>query len=125
LLVPNDPLFGNQWGLANTGQIIQGNKGVANADIHVEPAWDQSQGAGVKVAVIDTGIDLSHPDLASKVVAQKIIVTGSINDMFGHGTHVAGIIAADTNNGQGVAGVCPQCLLIIIKAMDDNGLGLT
>lgn len=125
LMVPNDPLFNNQWGLANTGQTVQGNKGIINDDIHVEPAWNVSQGAGVKVAIIDTGIDLNHPDLASKVVAQKIIVTSSINDMFGHGTHVAGIIAANTNNGQGIAGVCPQCQLIIIKAMDDNGLGLT
>lgn len=125
LMVPNDQFFANQWDLANTGQTIQGNKGTPNADIHAEQGWDVSQGAGVKVAIIDTGIDLSHPDLASKVVAQKIIVTTSINDMFGHGTHVAGIIAADTNNGTGVAGVCPQCQLIIIKAMDDNGLGQT
>jgi thermitase len=132
--VPNDPSFPQQWGLANTGQsismTINGSaktlKGTPNDDIHAETAWDVSKGDGIKVAVLDTGIDLSHPDLAGKVVAQKVFVstaTTTIDDKFGHGTHVAGIIAANTNNGQGVAGTCPNCQLLIGKAMDDQGNG--
>lgn len=123
--VPNDTNFGNQWALANTGQTIKNRRGTAHADINVEPAWDVTKGAGVKVAVIDTGIDLTHPDLAAKVIAQKPLATASITDKYGHGTHVAGIIAANTNNGQGVAGVCPDCQLLIAKAMDDNGQGVS
>jgi thermitase len=125
LFVPNDTFFKNQWGLNNTGQVIMNNVGTPHDDINAEAAWDVSKGTGIKVAILDTGIDLSHPDIASKVVGQKIFVTSSIDDRFGHGTHVAGILAANTNNGQGVAGVCPDCQLLIGKAMDDNGLGDT
>jgi len=120
---PNDTYFTNQWYLANTGQTIGAQKGAVNDDVHAEAAWNVSKGTGVKVAILDTGIDLNHPDLAGKVVAQKVFVTNAIEDMFGHGTHVAGIIAADTNNAQGIAGVCPDCQLLIAKAMDDNGIG--
>jgi thermitase len=123
--VPNDTYFKNQWGLVNTGQTIKNKTGTANVDIHVQTAWDVSRGAGIKVAVLDTGLDMTHPDLASKVIAQKIFTTSSIDDKFGHGTHVAGIIAAKTNNGQGVAGVCPDCQLMIGKIMGDDGTGLS
>jgi len=123
--VPNDTYFKNQWGLSNTGQTIFSSKGTMHADVNVSTAWDVTKGAGVKVAIIDTGIDLNHPDVASKVVGQKVFVTSVINDKFGHGTHVAGIIAATTNNGSGVAGVCPDCQLIIAKSLDDTGSGPT
>lgn len=124
-MVPNDADFAKQWGLKNTGQIINNTAGTVNMDINVEPAWDVSTGNGVKVGVLDTGIDLTHPDLSSKVAAQKVFVTTSIDDAYGHGTHVAGIIAATTNNSQGIAGVCPGCQLIIAKVMDDQGIGDT
>ena len=122
---PNDTYFNLQWGLNNTGQTIQGNAGTAQADIRAERAWNVTQGNGVKVAILDTGINVSHPDLAGKIVAQKVFATSSIEDNNGHGTHVAGIIAADTNNSAGVAGVCPNCQLIIGKVMDDTGTGTT
>lgn len=122
--VPNDPNFIDQWGLHNTGQMVGGKSGVAGADIAAEAAWDVTQG-GVTVAVIDTGIDADHPDLTGQIVGQKIFVTNTIQDKYGHGTHVAGVIAAHTNNGIGVAGVCPNCKLLIAKAMDDQGLGQT
>lgn len=121
--VPNDTYYKNQWGLINTGQTIKNKVGKANADIKVQQAWDVTRGNGVKIAVLDTGLDMSHPDLASKVVAQKVFTTSSINDKFGHGTHVAGIAAAITNNGQGIAGACPDCQLMIGKIMGDNGTG--
>jgi thermitase len=123
--MPNDPDFQKQWGLVNTGQAIGQFPGKVNADIDAEKAWDVSKGAGVTVAVIDTGLDMTHPDLAGKVIGQKVFpnVSDSIDDRFGHGTHIAGIIAADTNNGQGIAGVCPECKLLIAKAMKDDGTG--
>jgi thermitase len=120
---PNDQAFTVQWGLNNTGQAIRGQTGTAKADIEAKAAWDVTQGNGIKVAILDTGINLSHPDLAGKVVIQKIFITNTLEDNNGHGTHVAGIIAADTNNNIGVAGVCPQCQLIIGKVMDDTGTG--
>lgn len=122
--VPNDTYYKNQWGLANTGQLIKNKAGKANADINVQTAWDVSKGAGIKVAVLDTGIDTTHPDLASKIVAQKVFTTSTIDDKFGHGTHVAGIVAAKTNNSLGISGTCPECQLIVGKVMGDDGQGL-
>ena len=118
---PNDEHYKEQWALKNTGQNVGGKTG--KADINIETAWETLQGAGVKVAILDTGIDLGHPDLQGKVVAQQAFATDSIDDKMGHGTHVAGTIAANTNNSIGVAGVCPQCQLIIAKTQMDNGLG--
>ncbi len=122
---PNDPYFSNQWGLHNTAQAIQGKTGASNDDIHAVDAWNVTQGDGIKVAILDTGINQNHPDLASKIVLQKIFYTNSLEDNFGHGTHVAGIISAVTNNSQGVAGVCPNCQLMIGRVLDDNGSGPT
>jgi thermitase len=124
-MIPNDTYFANQWGLKNTGQIIGGKQGTAGKDIALTDAWDVTQGNDVRVAVIDTGIDLQHPDLTGKVVGQQVFVTQSISDGFGHGTHTAGIIAANMNNSQGIAGVCPGCKLLIAKALDDTGRSTT
>lgn len=121
--VPNDTSFGMQWALVNTGQTVEGRAGTANADINADAAWDVSKGQGVRVAIIDTGIDDGHPDLASKIAVKKVFNGTSINDVYGHGTHVAGIIGAITNNSQGVAGVCPDCQLVVAKALDDSGKG--
>ena len=84
--------------------------------------WASYQGAGVKVAVIDTGIDLSHPDL--KVVGGKNYVRSakSYNDDNGHGTHVAGIIGA-LNNNIGVVGVAPLVDLYAVKVLSSSGSG--
>jgi len=126
--VPNDPGFTVQYALNNTGQAVLGHTGKAQADIRVESAWDVTKGNGVRVAILDTGINLNQPDLAGKVIAGKWFTSGgpsSVEDGNGHGTHVAGIIAADTNNGMGVAGVCPGCQLIIVKVLDDSGAGTT
>lgn len=125
---PNDTNFANQWGLSNAGQAIEGYvgkpiSGKAGADIHVKEAWDVTKGNGVKVAVLDTGIDINHPDFSGKIADQKIFATASIDDKFSHGTHTAGIVAANTNNGQGVAGTCPDCKLMIGKVLDDTGSG--
>lgn len=120
---PNDPLYPQQWGLANTGQSIENRTGQPGDDIKAERAWDITRGNGVKVAVIDSGIDLNHPDFAGKIIAQKIYITDTLDDQYGHGTHVAGAIAGTGNNGQGITGVCPECQLMIAKALNDQGIG--
>lgn len=125
MYIPNDSDFSLQYGLKNTGQTIKNVVGTANADIKAEAAWDVTRGNGIKIAVLDTGINLTHPDLSAKIVAQRSFTTQTVEDQAGHGTHVAGIIAASTNNGQGIAGTCPECQLIIGKVMGDNGSGAT
>ncbi|MBO3833295.1 MAG: S8 family serine peptidase [Candidatus Brockarchaeota archaeon] len=84
--------------------------------------WSEHTGAGVKVAVLDTGIDLTHPDL--KVAGGATFVTGtkSYNDDNGHGTHVAGIIAA-LDNEIGVVGVAPGASLYAVKVLNKQGSG--
>ncbi len=83
-----------------------------------------AKGSGVTVAVVDTGIDLTHPDLAGNIINGGIncIKKGNANDDNGHGTHVAGTIAA-IDNGIGVIGVAPQARLIPVKVLDKNGSG--
>ena len=122
--VPNDTYFaGNQWGLENTGQTIKGVTGVVDADIDGPTAWDTTAG-GVKVAILDTGTDQNHEDLSSKVVLQRNFTDSpTIDDLYGHGTHVGGIVAAITNNNTGVAGGCPNCQLMNGKVLNDSGSG--
>lgn len=122
---PSDPSFAtNQWGLENTGQTIQGHLGKVNADINAQGAWQTTLGAGIKVAVLDSGIDASHPDLSGKIdLSQDFTGSGTTDDMYGHGTHVSGIVAANTNNAMGISGTCPSCHLLNGKVLDNNGSG--
>jgi thermitase len=121
---PNDPQFGQQWDLHNTGQTVDGKQGAVDADIRAEQAWDVTKGAGIKVAVLDSGIDLTHPEFSGKIVASQAFASSSIIDIIGHGTHVAGIISATGNNGQGITGVCPECQLLIGKLTTDDTSGI-
>jgi len=109
-MTPNDPRYSDEWGLTR---------------IQASAAWDRVGGApDVKVAVLDTGIS-NHPDLAGRVVLTKDF-TGSgngTNDVVGHGTHVAGTIAAATNNGVGVAGIAFGSSLLVGKVLGDDGIG--
>ncbi len=91
--------------------------------IMVPQAWEVTSGeASIVIAVLDTGIDEEHEDLAGKVIA-KVNFTDSptINDMYGHGTHIAGIIAATANNDVGIAGVAHNCRLMNVKVANDEG----
>ena len=122
---PDDTYFNNQWGLENIGQTINGVAGKNDADINAPTAWVTTPG-GVRIAILDTGINESHLDLTGKIVAHQDFtgsLTSGTNDVYGHGTHVAGIVAANTNNGKGVAGVCPQCTLLNGKVLNDSGSG--
>ena len=109
--VPNDPGYGQQWGYPKIG---------------APGAWNTTRGSSsVKVAVIDSGIDPDHPELWGKVVRQKDFVNDDDDATAGHphGMHVAGTIAATTNNNAGVAGTCPNCSLLIAKVLDQDNRG--
>jgi thermitase len=120
--VTNDTLFRLQWALENTGQ----TGGTPDADMNVPEAWSLSRGAGETVAVVDTGVQLDHPDLAGRIApGGRSFVSGVTTpaDDNGHGTHVTGIIAADADNAQGVAGVAPDATVLPLKALDSSGAG--
>ena len=107
-----DPFRSRQWALTK---------------IRADQAWAASKGAGVTIAVVDTGIALDHPDLKSKIVRPVSCIGGTCtaggNDDNGHGTHVAGIAAAITGNGIGIAGVAPSARLMPVKVLDEDGSG--
>lgn len=111
----NDPYFGNQWGLENTGQGV----GTAGVDIKACGAWQYTKGSkDVIVAVIDEGIELDHPDLTNLHPLSYDAQTGNspsiLRNMGDHGTACAGIIGAVHNN-IGVAGIAPDCPLMSIS----------
>ncbi|HTE61855.1 MAG TPA: S8 family serine peptidase, partial [Solirubrobacteraceae bacterium] len=119
-----EPLAGLLWGLSNTGQSVWWRRGTPDADIDAPQAWAVSRGAGVTVAVADTGADAGHPELAGRVVPGYDFVDDDADphDAHGHGTHVAGTIAAG-ENGAGVIGVAPQALVIPLRVLDGDGGG--
>ncbi|PWH13398.1 MAG: hypothetical protein DDG58_14205, partial [Ardenticatenia bacterium] len=113
--IPNDPDWGSQWGLSK---------------IQAPKAWDilsTTGGANIIIAIIDSGIDLDHPDFAcpNKLLPGRDFVNNDNDpqDDYGHGTHVAGIAAACTNNGVGVAGVAWAARLLPVKVLDAVGSG--
>lgn len=111
--VPNDRLWGTQWGL----QLLD-----------LPGAWQAAKtSAGVTVAVLDSGVDGSHPDLAGIVGAGVDLVNGDADasDDNGHGTSAAGVIAALADNGVGGAGVCRSCAVLPVKVLDAGGVGTT
>jgi len=111
--------------LQPTARVItepQADKQWALNEIDMNGLWQMSTGSSqIRVAVLDTGIDDSHPDLSGQVVAETNIATsGKPNDSHGHGTHIAGIIAAKDNN-EGIIGIAPDCALLNVKVADDMG----
>ncbi len=107
---PDDPYYGSQWALEKVG---------------ASQAWAQSRGRGVLVAVLDTGVDLDHPDLASKVrddIDWDFVDGDDVaDDEHGHGTHVAGIVAAATDNGLGVAGMGWEATILPVRVVGPGG----
>ena len=123
--VPNDPYFGLQWALSNTGQSVAGTRGTAGDDIGAMYAWAHATGSGVTVAEVDTGVDYTAPDLQGQLQTgvDYIDSANHAQDQNGHGTHVAGIIAAVENNGIGVSGVAPGAQVLPLRVLDSSGSG--
>ncbi|GAA1764063.1 S8 family peptidase [Pseudarthrobacter sulfonivorans] len=125
-----DPYFGRQYSLQNDGQPFTNTRGdvqiaagTPDADVDAVEAWGVTTGSGIKVAVLDSGVASDNPDINPKVVARANFSGATTNeDIYGHGTHVAGIIAA-THNTEGVAGVCPGCTILAGKVLNDSGVG--
>ena len=103
----NDPYIGSAWHLAKVG---------------APTAWDASMGAGVTIAILDSGVDGSHPDLVASLVPGYNFYDNNANtaDVCGHGTAVAGTAAAATNNGLGVAGVAGQAKIMPVRIAYPN-----
>ncbi len=147
---PNDPSYNNLWGMNNTGQTVNGDPGIAGADINAPQAWDTFTGdPNFVVAIIDTGIDRNHQDLAANTWINPGEVAGDgvdndgngyIDDLYGwdfyandsnpmdennHGTHCAGTIGGVGNNGIGVVGVNWRCKLASLRFLGPSGSGST
>jgi len=144
---PNDPKFANLWAMNNTGQ----TGGAADADIDASEAWDiiRQVPDNIVIAVIDTGVDYTHPDLASNMWHNPGEIAGNgidddgngyVDDVYGydfcnndsdpmddnsHGTHCSGTIGAVGNNGIGVTGVCWGVKIMAVKFLSSNGSGYT
>jgi subtilisin family serine protease len=157
-VVPNDPNFPDQWGLSNTGQAHSlfdpppsTAPGTPDADADVSDAWTTQDGdPSTVIAIIDSGVDVTHPDVDGNLWVNPGDATvdgvdndanGYVDDVngcdftdrvcppltlleppdlaqnYGHGTHVAGIAAAEFQNGTGVSGVCPQCKIMALKVV--------
>lgn len=126
---PNDPGFPYQYGLRNIGQNITGVHGTPGADVRAMKAWELSSGSGhITIAVLDSGVSYDHPDLYYKLVdTHNVIGAGGPNDANdfynSHGTHVAGIAAASSNNAEGMTGMSWGSPIMPIKVA--NILGFT
>ncbi|AZQ65637.1 hypothetical protein EI427_25725 (plasmid) [Flammeovirga pectinis] len=117
----NDPFFSSQWSIKNQGYL----NGRVGADMDVEAAWNYATGTGIKVAIIDTGVDLNHPDLQTNLLpGYDATGEGSNGNHNGnaHGTACAGIVAAIGNNNLGVSGVAYNSKIIPIKIFNSSDL---
>lgn len=131
-----DPYFERQYALHNVGQsftntagteTVSGDPRYADADVDAVEAWTVTKGKGTRVAIIDSGVAVNHDDISQKVVkranfSDTEIAVPEDHDRYGHGTHVAGIVAAE-HNSIGVAGVCPECSILDAKVLNDSGFG--
>lgn len=133
-VVPNDSLYAQQWWLKNTG--LSGGK--AGTDMHVENVWDTYKGSGIRIAILDDGLDMLHPDLLPNVDSAnhfdwndepydtnpQPLPNADENEEDSHGTSVSGVAAARGNNSQGVSGVAPEATLVgfrMLSTQDPDG----
>jgi thermitase len=150
-VAPNDPQYGQLWAFKNTGQTISNaftqppsspltyttdNPGTTGDDINIEKAWDHiTDCSSIVVAVIDSGVNYNHEDLASNMwngsVTYPLHGYNYVNnnndpmDHNGHGTHVAGIIGAMGNNAKGTTGICWKASIMAVRVLDATGSGTT
>lgn len=151
LFTPNDPLFSSQWHLNNTGSNSGISGALAGADVKAPAAWDISTGNGVTIAVVDSGIQLNHPDLAANIFVNSGEIPGNgldddgngyVDDVNGwsfltnspnptqsfddiHGTAVAGIAAGRGDNGLGIAGAAFNARILPVQIMGGGGYGVS
>jgi len=123
-VTPDDTYFADQWALNNTGQ----TGGTPDADIDAPEGWQITTGSSeIVIAIIDEGVDLTHEDLIRKLVDGKDTFENDDDPSpwghDAHGTACAGLAAADTNNGEGIAGVCPDCKIMPIRVAKGVGGG--
>ena len=152
MATPTDPRFGEQWGLSNTGQAINGAAGTPDADIDAPEAWDSTTGSEqTTVAVVDSGVAYGHSDLASNIWANPEESgdgkesngidddgNGRVDDHrgwdfagsdkdpadeHGHGTHVAGTVGARGDDSSGITGVSWRAKLMPVRVLGANGSG--
>jgi subtilisin family serine protease len=147
----SDPYFGLQWPLRNTGQSANGTAGTAGADLRVLPAWAFGTGTGQTIAEVDSGVSFTHPDLQGRLARNPGETGGGKetngidddgdgivddvlgpdfyardadpSDAAGHGTHVAGIMAATKDDGVGVTGVAPGAQVLPMRVLGPDGSG--
>ena len=150
-VAPNDPQYGQLWAFKNTGQTISNaftqppsspltyttdNPGTTGDDINIEKAWDHiTDCSSIVVAVIDSGVNYNHEDLASNMwngsVTYPLHGYNYVNnnndpmDHNGHGTHVAGIIGAMGNNAKGTTGICWKASIMAVRVLDATSSGTT
>src|SRR6266545_1030493 len=107
---PNDPVITQQWALR---------------DIHAYEAWDITTGGDVTIALLDTGVSPSHPDLKGKLLRGRDLYNNDDDpsDDEGHGTYTAGVAAASADNGAGIAGICWGCKILPVKVLNHRGQG--
>lgn len=138
---PNDSQYGQIWAFKNAGQTVTTgtyapNAGAAGNDMNIEPAWGHiTDCSGVVVAVLDSGVDYTHEDLAASMWNGGSSFPNHGHDFVdndddpmdpnGHGTHVAGIIGAVGNNGTGTTGVCQRASVMAVRVLDATGQATT
>jgi subtilisin family serine protease len=147
-VTPDDTYFNRLWGLHNTGQYVHGTSGTPDADIDAPEAWDITTGnSDIVIAIVDTGVDYSHPDLSDNMWSNTSETpdngidddgNGYVDDvrgwdffsndkdpmdLHGHGTHVTGIAAAEGDNAIGITGVCWTARIMPLRFLDAGGYG--
>ena len=126
--VPNDPMYPQQWAHDNYGQVISDNGGTvgdADCDMDTDEAWDLTQGdEEIIIAILDTGVS-NHVELEGKILPGWNVPynNSNVNDVYGHGTHCAGIAAAHGDNDVGIAGISWGSPILPVKVLTDSGSG--